>query len=115
MRPRLPCLSQVAPANTARLLGPFPTFGAGVVIGSAPGMSESFYWSRPPPVESLQRASLVQGGRVEMLSKATHQELVAAMMRSRSFLGVVLRGAVEGSTSALSRRSTVLFAEPCSP
>ena len=29
-----------------------------------------------------------------MLSKAAHQELVAAMMRSRSFLSVVLSGAI---------------------
>ena len=66
-------------------------------------------------MDRRHRASLTQGGRLEMLSKATHHELVAVIMRSRSFLGVVLSGAVDGSTSARKRRSSVLLAEPCSP
>ena len=87
-------------------------------VASKRASSESVYSSRaenPPPVERRHIASESQGWRVEMLSKATHQELVAAITRSRSFRGVVLSGAVEGSTSDLMRRSAVLLAEPCSP
>src|SRR5829696_2817513 len=60
-------------------------------------------------------ASESHGWSVDMLSKATHQELVAAITRSRSFRGVVRSGAVEGSTRERTRRSAVLLALPCSP
>src|SRR5215813_9014191 len=80
--------------------------------------SASVYNSRvakPPPVARRQSASNNQGGICERLSKEGHQELVAAITKSRPSRGAARRGASLGSIRERSRRARVLLALPCSP
>jgi hypothetical protein len=82
-------------------------------------VSSSFWYKvrvpKPPPVESLHRASESQGCRPERLSKASTHELCAAISRSCSPRGTLLTGTAEGSTIFLRMRAVVVLAEPCSP
>ena len=69
----------------------------------------------PPPVESLQRASDSQTGKLLKLSRPIVQEFRAAITRSCSLRGCDRSGAIVGSTQDFRTRAAVDFAEPDSP